>query len=283
MSHRVATRLAWGLCGLTAFVLAAAAAFGVANGSASVGGSHATGAAVAYVVIPIAFALAGAVIAARQPRNPIGWIFCGSSLALAVSILGEEYAAYVLFAEPGVLPGGETMTWLAAWIFSPGLVPLVTFFLLLFPDGRLPSRRWRPMAWLATAATVALALGYAFTPGRFEDYPRVENPFGLGGVAGELASAAEGIGWVLLPFAVLGCALGLIVRFRRSRGEERLQMKWVVAAGAVSATCLALMVVLLFAGFPEVAEALILWPACCSYRLRPASPSSATTSTTSTW
>jgi hypothetical protein len=259
MSHRLATGLAWGLCVLTALVLAATAAFGVANGSASVGDSPGTGAAVAYVVIPLAFAIAGAVIAAHQPRNPIGWIFCGSSLALAVSSLGEEYAGYVLFAEPGVLPGGETMTWLAAWIFSPGLLPLVTFFLLLFPDGRLPSRRWRPMAWLATAATVALAVGYAFTPGRFEDYPRVENPFGFGGVAGELASAAEGIGWVLLPFAVLGCAIGLIVRFRRSRGEERLQMKWVVAAGAVSATCLALQVVLWFAGFPEVAEALILF------------------------
>ena len=252
--ERHATRLAWGLCALTAGVLALAAAFDVANGSASVGQSASTGAAIVVVAIVASFAMAGALIAARQPGNPIGWIFCGSSLALAVSALGEEYAAYALFAEPGALPGGETMVWLAAWIFAPGLLPLVTFFFLLFPDGRLPSPRWRPMAWLAAVPIVGLAIGYAFTPGPFEDYPRVENPFGLTEVAG----VGELVGWLALPFAVLGCALGLVVRFRRSRGEERLQMKWVAAAGTLSAICLASQVPLWFAGFRGLADFLIL-------------------------
>ena len=252
--ERHATRLAWGLCALTALVLALAIVLEVANDSASVGETVTTGAAAVVVAIVASFAVAGALIAARQPRNPIGWIFCGSSLALAVSAFGEEYGAYALFAEPGALPGGETMVWLAAWIFAPGLLPLVTYFFLLFPDGRLPSPRWRPMAWLAAVPTVGLAIGYAFTPGAFEDYPRVENPFGLT----ELAALAELVGWLSLPFAVLGCALGLVVRFRRSRGEERLQMKWVAAAGTVSAICLASQVPLWFAGFRGLADVLIL-------------------------
>ncbi len=250
--ERHATRLGWGLGALTASVLALAAAFDVANGSESVGDSVTTGASVLVVAIVATFAVAGALIAARQPRNAIGWIFCGSSLALAVSAFGEEYAAYALFAEPGALPGGEVMVWLAAWIFAPGLIPLFTFFFLLFPDGRLPSPRWRPMAWLAAVPTLGLAIGYAFAPGPFDDYPRVENPFGLT----ELAGLGELVGWLVLPFAVLGCALGLVVRFRRSRGEERLQMKWVAAAGTVSAICLASEVPLWFAGFRELSDVL---------------------------
>ena len=248
-------RRGWALCALTVLVLGLAILLALLNGETPGFGEPKAGAWIVAPVAVLAFSVAGALIVGRQPRNPIGWIFGGASLALAFTFLAEEYGTYALYTESGELPGGPEAIWLAAWLFFPGLFSLVTFFFLLFPDGRLPSRRWRPAVWLAAFTMTALALGYAFAPGPIEEYPQVENPVGIGG---DLARVAEGIGWPLLPVAVLVSASALIVRFRRARGEERLQLKWVAAAGVVNAVCLALMVVLWFAGFETPATLLML-------------------------
>src|SRR5205814_8724045 len=95
-----------------------------------------------------AFATVGALIASRRPENPIGWIFCAAAFLVALALFAEEYARYALLARPGSLPAGLAMAWLAGWLLDVGFLLMFTFLLLLFPNGQLPSRRWRPVAWL---------------------------------------------------------------------------------------------------------------------------------------
>ena len=106
----------------------------------------------------------------------------------------------------------------------------LAFLLLLFPDGRLPSRRWRPVVWLSVAAMVTLGVSFAFTPGPFEGFPKeVQNPLGLDFFRESLL-AYGGVGWPLILLSCVLSAASLIVRFRRARGEERQQIKWFVFA-----------------------------------------------------
>jgi hypothetical protein len=132
---------------------------------------------------------------------------------------------------PGSLPGGEIAVWSLSWA-GPVLSAAPTFLLLLFPDGRLPSRRWRPVAWLAASAMVISIVGLAFRPGRLdEDYPSVANPFGIG--AGDVLDLINSAGSVLATVALLLSLISMIVRFLRSSGEERQQLKWIAYAGGV--------------------------------------------------
>ena len=84
----------------------------------------------------------GAVVAARRPENPVGWLLCLSGVAVSTSSFTSEYAIYALLAQPDSLPAGEAMAWIASWLL-PIMIGLQVFYLLLFPTGRLPSRRWR--------------------------------------------------------------------------------------------------------------------------------------------
>src|SRR3990170_2511628 len=158
-------------------------------------------------VAAVAFPTVGASIASRRPGNPIGWIFCFVGLSLGVAIFAAEYAVYALVTEPGALPAGVLAAWLGTWIWVPGVVLGPTFLLLLFPHGRLPSRRWRPVAWLSSGAT---ALGVAvlmvlpwdlLDPGL-----PAENPFEIEGAqAFEVAAFAVwiGVGMASMALAVL--------------------------------------------------------------------------------
>jgi hypothetical protein len=233
--------LAWSLA-LTTVLFAVAASLNALNGSADLSSTEPGGAAfsIAVPLMLLGYSVVGALIASKRRENPIGWILCFGPLLLAVSFVAEQYATWALVAEPGSLPAGEHAAWVAEWTAPFGVYPLITFFFLLFPDGRLPSPRWRPVARLSGTAVGALVIGLAFTPGRFTDYERVDNPFGLGGAAGDIAGVVHGAGWGLLTLAILGAAGALIVRFRRARGEERLQLKWVTAAAAFTAFCFTL-------------------------------------------
>jgi hypothetical protein len=137
-------------------------------------------------------------------------------------------------AAPDRLPGTEWAAWLAYWIWVPGVGPAMTFGLLLFPDGRLPTRRWRIAGLLAVVALAALAFGSAFTPGPLPDYPEVDNPVGVALLEG---SALEdgGVGWFLFSACVVICAFSMAVRYRRTRGEQRQQIKWFVFASVLLA------------------------------------------------
>ena len=184
----------------------------------------------------VTFSLMGGLIAARQPENPIGWIFCAVGLSFAVATLTSEWADYAIVKSPGALPLGPFMSWVAVWAWPPGILLLFTFLLLLFPDGRLPSRRWRAVAWFAVADMVALIVPIAIAA-----WP-IRGPLLIN--IGESAPAAAPdsfklaydiqVAGVLVLFVLgLASAASLIFRMRRATGDERQQIKWFAFAAAV--------------------------------------------------
>ena len=112
----------------------------------------------------LAFGTVGALVAARRPGNAVGWVLVIGAVVLALTGFAEEWAIHTLFDAPGSLPGGIVMAWMTQWTFTPSLVQIPALLLLLFPDGRLPGRRWRPALWLAVATTVTLAVGSSLGP-----------------------------------------------------------------------------------------------------------------------
>jgi class 3 adenylate cyclase len=167
----------------------------------------------------------GGVIASHRPENPYGWLWCAIGLSLGVTFLAVGYGAYTLVVEPGALPGGVAAAWVSS-VTTYLVLGLLPFVFLLFPDGRLPSRRWRPVAWTAGLVGVAHAVLIAVQPGPIYDFPFVDNPLGFTGAISDLADL------VVLAFVLTLTlsAASLAVRFRRARGQERQQLKWLAAA-----------------------------------------------------
>jgi hypothetical protein len=183
----------------------------------------------------VSFSTVGAVVAARRPDNAVGWSLLTIGFALGVAFAAQSYADYTLGAAPGFLPGGAVAVWLSLW--TPVLaLSAATFFCLLFPDGRPPSHRWRWVGWLALIGGVLLLLGLSLTSGVLDErnYPDARNPVGVEGV-GRLLEGVTTAGTALALVALLLAVVSMIVRFRRSIGVERQQLKWVVYAGAVAA------------------------------------------------
>src|SRR5215203_2677507 len=185
----------------------------------------------------VSFAAFGALVASRQPRNTIGWIFCVIGLFLTSSGAGGQYAIYAVVSSPGSLPGGGTAAWLEAFLNGPIIITMFALLLLLFPDGRPPSHRWRAVLWLDLIAAALLFVG-SFKPGPMETSSlnvaslNVANPFGIE-QAGALLNALSSVGlYLTLALTAVG-AVSLMVRFRRSRAEERQQIKWFAFAGAI--------------------------------------------------
>ncbi|MEO7422008.1 MAG: hypothetical protein ABIU87_06400 [Ornithinibacter sp.] len=192
------------------------------------------------LVLPIlvaSFPLVGLLILRRQPRNTIGWILMAIGLVWGVSGLLDDYALYGLVVAPGTVPGADVAVALNQGSWAPGLGLMGTFLILLFPDGHLPSPRWAPVAWVAGVTLAVVTVVIAPRPGTFDDgpFPGLRNP--LGWQAGEgLLTALLYIFLPLLPLSILACAAGLATRFRRSKGVERQQLKWLASAGAVVAS-----------------------------------------------
>jgi hypothetical protein len=188
-------------------------------------------------VLLLAYATVGALVASRRPSNAIGWIFCAVGLALAVGMAASGYADYALYGEGDALPAPELAAWLSVWlnILVLFVAPCVLF--LLFPDGRPLSARWRPAVWLVAATGGGIFFTLAFSPGELDEYtyPGLANPLGVGGAAGDVLSAAESTGNGILPIAIFVSISSMIVRFRRSGGMERLQLKWVAYTAALTA------------------------------------------------
>jgi len=192
-----------------------------------------------FLVLSLAFTTVGAIVASRVPDNPIGWLFCLTGLLAGVSILGYEYANYGLRATSERLPGAPAGAWLSIGP-SEALAGLFGLALLLFPDGRLPSRRWRLAAALPLVGIALLVVGTSLRPGPLDDpFATVSNPLGVAGARGAM-DAVDSVGWVL---AVIGVALGaasMVVRLRRASGVERQQLKLVLAVGTAVAAATAL-------------------------------------------
>jgi hypothetical protein len=198
-----------------------------ANGNLSLDG-------VALLVAFTAFMVMGAVIVAHQPSNAIGWIFSAIGLLAATGGLAQEYAEYAYITRPGSLPGAILAVWYSLWWWYPTLFLVLVFTLFLFPTGRLLSRRWRPVFWLAVATTGAFTMLAALSPGLNLDQDHaVRNPIGIGWVE-DVEKGVVGVGlFVLLSVSEVAALASLVVRFRRSRGEERQQLKWFTYAGAL--------------------------------------------------
>ena len=177
-----------------------------------------------------AYATVGALIASRHPENPIGWLFCGAALLVAIGFFAEEYARYALVTNPGSLPGGLVMAWLAAWLQNMGLFLMFTFLLLLFPDGKLPSRHWRVIAWLVAGAVTIVAFLDAFKTGPVSDALDVQNPLGTESITG----VARPVEDIVILITVVVCAVSVVVRFRHAEGEQRPQIKWFAYAAVLA-------------------------------------------------
>jgi hypothetical protein len=182
------------------------------------------------VSVPVlAFPIVGALIASRRPQNPIGWICLADGLLWVLLGLFDYYSVYGL-ARPGSVPFPAAMAGLSLWLWVPTVGLLAIYLVLLFPDGRLPSTRWRPLAWLSGVVILLASVSSGLSPGPIAGLGGVRNPFGLEGQPW----VAYATNVVLLPFLVciLASVLGLILRYRRSRGEERQQIKWIAFAAS---------------------------------------------------
>jgi hypothetical protein len=245
ISARVAAWLAWSLCGLTLILVACVVAFEALYRVSLAG-------LVFLLVFVVPSALVGAVVASRQPRNPVGWFFVVSAICWAVNEATGRYAVYGLVIEPGSLPLARLMAWPSTWMWVPGITLIILFLPLYFPDGRLLSPRWRPVLWLALLFSVGFGVVFGalypgeldeLSPGVAGDVSGVVNPLGIEALRSlDRVKQIDIILAVLLIVLVLCSVASLVVRFRRSSGEERQQMKWFTyAAAAYLATLLLVM------------------------------------------
>ena len=177
-------------------------------------------------VVSVAPAVVGFVLASRRPGNRIGWLLLAAGLGLGLRTFAHQYALHALIAAPGSWPGGRAAAWLSNWIW---VIPIamLAFVLLLFPTGRLRSRRWRPAAWFVGGALALATAGALVTATRLWARPF---PTSIGQMGGSAVAFAPAV-CVLAALAVGAAAV--VVRFARSVGEERLQLKWFAAAAVL--------------------------------------------------
>jgi hypothetical protein len=186
----------------------------------------------AYVVVSGAV---GALVASRQPRNAIGWILSALALWAGISALARGAAEYMLAADGASDAWGERAAWVASWSFVPFLFVPATFLLLLFPDGQLPSRGFRPIAWAAGAVIAFWVFTVAVDRGPLEAFESVTNPYGIDAPA--LSLASDLVAPVMLV-CVLASAASVVARARRATATERQQMKWLAFAGCFAVAML---------------------------------------------
>jgi len=188
--------------------------------------------AVSNLVAYTTFTVMGSLIVARRPRHVIGWLFCAIGLSATLSVLAEEYAKYALVTSPGSMSFGFAAAWVSNWLWASSVLLPTSFLLLLFPDGQLPSRRWRPVAWTAAGILAAVTVANALIPGPLNSLPRFANPLGIDMLAGVLDRVFTVAGPLYL-IVTASCVVAVVVRFRRSRGDERQQLTWFAYAAAL--------------------------------------------------
>ncbi len=211
------------------------------------------GSVVAPVLALVSAATVGAVLATRRPAHPVGWLLLILGLALNASGVAAAYTAYGLVARPGALPAaGAVARYVPALILTA--LPALSFVLLLTPTGSLPSPRWRWWAWASVAAPVALLVAVAVARGPLDPrYQAESNPLDFRGVGGALLVVNQlALGVTLL--ALMVAAGSLVVRFRRARGVERLQLRWVAWAAALVALAAVAALATAALGFSEVLD-----------------------------
>jgi signal transduction histidine kinase len=182
-----------------------------------------------------AFATVGAIVASRRPDNAIGWIFGTVGVLAGLGGFAEESSRHALNAPSGTLPFGVLAAWIQGWYWGPLIGLVVIFTPLLFPTGHLPSRRWRPLTWLAVGSIGAFSALAALQDRLVLDEGGavVDNPVGVAGLPNPEQGAAGTFLEILAVASVVGVFASVVVRFRRSAGDERQQLKWFMYAAAL--------------------------------------------------
>jgi hypothetical protein len=231
--------LAWAVWALTMLGLAVAARLDHLQRQA---GSPETAwllraASVPLLVAAVSAVTVGALLGSRRPAHPVGWLLLGLGLLVVVDVVVSEYVAYGVVARPGALPGASYLAGISngiqfLWLAGGG------FVLLLTPTGALPSPRWRWCARLAAAAPLLLVLLSAVDPQPLSpEHPEVENPLAVPVPTGLLLAVAAVAALIVLA-TLVAAAWSLVVRFRRARGVERQQLRWLALGAALAAVAL---------------------------------------------
>jgi hypothetical protein len=238
MSARAPAWLAWSLCLMSVALAAASLILALLNGR-TLGEIFLTwGPSIASLaVVTVSFSVVGALIASHRPVNPIGWVFCAAAFLQGLLNAADQYAIYALLTNPSALPLGAELSWLEAWIWAPGLGLILVFLPLLFPDGRPPSHRWRPVGWLGglSIGLICVLTSIVLWP---ERGPALVRPGGFPEFEGWRSAVIEGLVSLALQMmmylAGLGAVISLLVRFRWAGGDERQQIKWFASAAALT-------------------------------------------------
>jgi two-component system NarL family sensor kinase len=199
-------------------------------------------------MLSLVYPTIGALIVLRLPRNPIGWIFCGVGLLYQLHHFSLAYSNYAM-AEGLALPWGEYAAWFSTWVGFAGLILAGVFLMLLFPNGRLLSRRWRLVAWTAVLGAALTVLADGFYPGALATHGYVDNPLGAMGMIGQQLTAYGSLGVskvlasALLLTSTLAALFSPLVRLRHASRDARQQLKWFLYAAAPAAFCLTVFLV----------------------------------------
>jgi hypothetical protein len=226
--------MAWSLMALSVALLVGGFALSLAASSTvsdlSFSGETGDSSVGANLVTLLPFSVVGAIIASRHPRNAIGWLFCSVGVTIGLNSFAGDYAEFWLASGFDLSSLGETAAWFSSWLWILLVFVPTGFLLLLFPDGRLPSPRWRPVAWGIALGTAGGVVGNALEAGPLVDFPQITNPYGVDSLIVGMVGVA---GSIVATCSMVASAVSLIVRHRRAGSEQRQQIKWLAYGGAV--------------------------------------------------
>jgi hypothetical protein len=224
VKRRTATLLGWGTCALTLVLISCIVAMTLLNGGDILD--------VNFAIVGISSTIVGGAVASRRPANPVGWLFLAGALSTTSKVLAGEYAIYGISTNPGALPLPYAAAWLSNTMVWIG--PAISFILipLYFPDGRPVSRRWAFVGWVALGSLPLFTLLYAVAPVEAVQGSGIQNPLGIEALR-PFVKTFETVALVCYIALILAAAGSLVVRFLRSVGEERQQLKWFTYAAAM--------------------------------------------------
>ena len=197
---------------------------------------------IAFFVFVLGFATAGALISSRHPKNPVGWLLSTAAFVYICAGLADSFVTSFPRAVAEAGAGVRLLVAIGESLWAVGLGIGASLVLLLFPDGRLPGPRWRPVGWTASIALIVIAVGQILKPGGIQDYP-VENPIGIPG-AGSALEGIVGIAYLSLAVIVPLSMASLFFRYRKVSAIQRQQLKLLLSAAGMVAFCFLISLVL---------------------------------------
>lgn len=211
-------------------------AFSIGATALAIGSGPGRGDEALFALIYMPFVVMGALVIYRQPRNGVGWAMAVVGVGAHFGFFVQEYAYRAVVVAPGSLPFAPLFAWTSYWVWMLTLGGML-WTVLLFPDGRLASPRWRPLGWGSAVVMFVVTLVFAFAPAAEPEIDGVPNPFAIAALQA-IGVWVEDSFWIFLLILLAGVA-SVVARFRRSRGAERQQLKWGAGGCAFAALLLA--------------------------------------------